>query len=86
MRKSINKNLLIKNKVKSFLEKATNQKIQGDQLNLIDKGIINSFTMIKLITFIEKEFNVDVQIESLTPQNFNTLKKIAKKIMIWQQK
>lgn len=65
-------------KIKTFLEKETQRKINDYSENLIDNGLLDSFSMIKLISFIEGKFNLKIDMEELSPGNFNSVNKIAK--------
>lgn len=65
-----------KENLKEFLEKETQNKIDDENINLIERGILDSFTMIKLIGFIEKDLGVKLDMEKLTPDNFNSIKTI----------
>lgn len=67
----------LKNKIKRFLEKETQAKIKGASENLIDRGILDSFSMIKIINFLEKELGVSIDMEKLSPDNFNSVNTIA---------
>lgn len=72
-------------KIKGFLEKETQREIGSEDANLIEKGVLDSFSMIKLISFIETEFGVKVDMESITPENFNSVAKIAEMIKRWRK-
>jgi acyl carrier protein len=74
-----------KEKIKEFLEKETQRKIDTDSANLIEGGILDSFSMIKLIDFVEKEFGVKANMEELTPENFNSVETISTMAEKWQK-
>lgn len=63
----------MREKIKNFLEKETGHKISQDGANLIALGILDSFSMIKLIDFLEKEFDAKFDMEELSPENFNSV-------------
>ncbi len=71
-------------KIKTFLEKETQHQIESDGTNLIEKGVLDSFSMIKLINFVETELGVKVDMEEITPGNFNSVETIARKIETWR--
>lgn len=64
-------------RIKSFLEKETGHAINGDRLNLIEAGIVDSFSMMRLIDFLEKEFGITLNLEELSPENFNSVAGIS---------
>jgi acyl carrier protein len=41
--------------------------------SLISSGIIDSLSLIRLINFIESRFNVTIEDDEVTPDNFETL-------------
>lgn len=63
--------------IKLFLKKETGHAISDDGLNLIEAGIIDSFSMMQLIGFLEKEFGITLNLEELSPENFNSIAGIA---------
>ncbi|MEK7654186.1 MAG: acyl carrier protein [Patescibacteria group bacterium] len=67
----------IKNKLREFLEKETQKEISNDSENLLAANILDSFSMMKLISFIESDLGVKIDMEKLTPENFNSVDKIA---------
>ncbi|MEK9186286.1 MAG: acyl carrier protein, partial [Patescibacteria group bacterium] len=54
----------------------TQKKIGNEDVDLIAGGVLDSFTMIKLIDFIEKELGVKLDMERLTTENFNSINTI----------
>jgi acyl carrier protein len=44
---------------------------------LIESGIIDSFGIMSLISFIEKEFGIRISNNELVPENFENIAKIA---------
>tara|TARA_Y100000310_G_scaffold329502_1_gene399499 strand:- start:4347 stop:4667 length:321 start_codon:yes stop_codon:yes gene_type:complete len=76
--------LEIKDTIKKFLEQETQQELNDTALNLVDKGMIDSFGMIKLITFIEEEFNMDVDLDSMGAESFNSIDNLAEQIKKWK--
>ena len=63
--------------IESFLEKETGHAIADARANLIETGAVDSFSMIKLIAFIEERFNVAIDMEELSPENFYSLESMA---------
>lgn len=68
-------------RIKEFIETETQKKVETYETNLIETGILDSFTMIKLINFIETELGIEVNMEELSPANFNSLITIEKTIL-----
>jgi len=48
--------------------------------SLLERGIIDSLGILKLLAFIEEKFQVKVSDEELIPENFETLSTIAELI------
>lgn len=67
----------LEEKIKNFLEKETQQVVETDDADLIKRGILDSFSMIKLINFIETDLGVKIDMEELNPENFNSVIKIS---------
>lgn len=49
-----------------------------DDDQLFEKGIIDSLGFIKLLTFIEKQFSVNIEMSEVTMDKFATVNDIAK--------
>ncbi len=73
----------ISNKIKEHLEKETKKEISSLSLNLIDNGFIDSFGMIKLITFLEKEFNLIADVDAMTEESFTSIRNISELVVRW---
>ena len=71
----------IKNKLLDMLEKYSASQssiIVNPAANLFEQGILDSFTMVRLITEIEKEFSVKINSDDLSYQNFSTLNELSR--------
>ncbi len=51
---------------------------------LLESGILDSLSLLKLLVFLEEEFNVPVDEFELIPENFNTVHAICAYILSWQ--
>jgi acyl carrier protein len=43
-----------------------------DSTDLIDKGVIDSMSLLRLVSFIEEHFHIQVQDEDMVPSNFRS--------------
>ena len=48
-----------------------------ENTNLIERGIIDSMSLVRLISFIEENYEIRVQDEDIVPENFSSLNKIS---------
>jgi len=48
-----------------------------EDTNLIERGIIDSMSLVRLISFIEENYEIQVQDEDIVPENFSSLNKIS---------
>ena len=49
-----------------------------DHTELKESGILDSLATLKLVTFLEESFNVELEANDLTPANLETLESIEK--------
>ena len=45
----------------------------GDEDSLLESGILDSMAIMKLITFLDEQFNVELTDEEFDPENFESL-------------
>ncbi len=50
-----------------------NERGLEDDEPLFDSGIIDSLGLMKLLAFIEKKFNISIEMSEIMIENFNTL-------------
>ena len=62
--------------IRKFLEEETQSQF-NDSDNLIEKGVLDSFLMIKLIGYLEKNLGTKIDMGKLTPYNFNSVLTIS---------
>jgi len=65
-------------KTQGFLnEKITLQ----DNDSLSETGVIDSITLLQLVDFLENTYNIEIPVEMITPENFDTLAGISQSVM-----
>lgn len=50
--------------------------------NLADDGILDSFDIIQLVSELDRVLDIDIPVEAIIPENFNSLEAIEKLIKI----
>lgn len=80
----------IKKQIIEFLKKGNPlvrklKKIPLDQ-SLLQRGYIDSFAFIELISFLEKTFKISIEDQEINPENFGSINKMAKVVFIKLQK
>jgi acyl carrier protein len=48
-----------------------------ENTNLIERGIVDSMSLVRLISFLEENYEMQVQDEDIVPENFSSLNKIS---------
>ena len=69
------KSLIIDYVKREYLEEDSEQDVT-ENTPLISSGIVDSFSMVSLKTFLEKKFNVKIPDEKATPEAFDTVNNI----------
>ncbi len=49
----------------------------GDDASLLDEGIVDSIGVLELVDFVSTEFGVDVGPDDITPENFDSVNRLA---------
>ncbi len=49
----------------------------GDQASLLDEGVVDSTGVLEVIGFLESEFGLEVEDAEITPENFDSIARIA---------
>lgn len=60
-----------------ILRAAPNVSIEADQL-LLEEGVLDSLGLQQLVTFLEEEYAVQFMDDHLTPENFESVRAIAR--------
>jgi acyl carrier protein len=69
------KDLIIDYVKKEYLDEDAEEEI-NENTPLISSGIVDSFSMVSLKTFLEKKFNIKIPDEKATPEAFDTVNNI----------
>ena len=62
--------------VAEYLEEDSGEEI-GIDSPLISSGIVDSFSMVSLKTFLERKYKISIPDDKATPEAFDTVRKIA---------
>jgi acyl carrier protein len=72
---------VIKERLKNHANDVDWTKVSDDD-SLWNEGVLDSIRMIELISFIEKEFNIKIENDDLTPDNFDSINRISQYISL----
>jgi acyl carrier protein len=53
--------------------------------SLTETGVIDSIILLQLVDFLENKYKIEIPLEMLTPENFDTLAGIDKSVMKLKQ-
>jgi acyl carrier protein len=70
------KQMIIDYVKKEFLEEDSDVEVKEDT-PLISSGIVDSFSMVSLKTFIEKKYKISIPDDKATPEAFDSVNKIV---------
>lgn len=60
-----------------FASQSDRAKDLGEEDSLLERGLLDSMALVKLITFLEERFGVQLSDEEFDPDNFETLSAIS---------
>lgn len=63
--------------VTSELARARGRSGVGFEEDLLEIGVLDSISIVRLVAFVEQAFDIEVLDEDLAPQNFQTIANIA---------
>ena len=69
----------MKDKIITYLkEEISNEPVDDIDINedLLGSGIVDSMGMMRLVVFLEKEFQIKIEAEDMTVENFKTVQNI----------
>jgi acyl carrier protein len=67
----------IRDAIRHFVQSATRTPLLDDDANLFESGIVNSLFAIQLMTFLEREFDIEVTPDDLDIEHFKSLNATA---------
>ena len=70
------KQMIIDYVKKEFLDEDSDVEVKEDT-PLISSGIVDSFSMVSLKTFLEKKFKISIPDDKATPEAFDSVNKIV---------
>lgn len=70
----------MENTILKVLEEINEELLEYDGEDMIEDGIVNSFTFIGLVSSLEDEFGIDIDEEYLTSQYFGNKNRIIETI------
>lgn len=62
-----------KETIRNFILDSINIPDLNDDDNLFESGIVNSLFAVQLMTFLEKSFNIEVTMDDLSMDNFESI-------------
>jgi acyl carrier protein len=73
--------LPLEERVKSVIIRFTNERIDRDR-SLIDSGLIDSLTLVNVIQVIQETFGIEIGVQDITIDNFDTVRRITELIKL----
>lgn len=73
------KNMIIEYVKKEYLDEDSDMEVKADT-KLISSGIVDSFSMVSLKTYLEKKFSIKLPDEDATPEAFDSVNNIIELI------
>jgi acyl carrier protein len=71
----------IEDRIKNYIAKnllfSNNGFSYDDNASFLDEGIVDSVGVMELVSFVEEDFHVKVEDLDITPDNFDSVSKIA---------
>ena len=70
--------------IREYLEEGDDREVT-DATPLISGGIVDSFSMVSLLRFLEKRYSIDIPDDAATPEAFDTVQRIAALVRRFQK-
>jgi acyl carrier protein len=74
----ISKDILQFLKSRGFLD---GKNVVNDQESLTETGVIDSIGLLQLVDYLEGTYKIEIPMELITPENFDTLSGISQSVM-----
>lgn len=72
--------MAVKEDIIAILKEIKPTKNLADVNNIVEGGYIDSFELMFLITSISEKFNISIEVDDITPENFNSVDGITKMV------
>lgn len=63
----------MKDRILNILKSMDDSVDYASETNLIDDKVIDSLTLTALISELESEFNIEIDMDDIVPENFNSI-------------
>ena len=74
-------NLLVEERIRDFIARnllySSDGFPYGDDASFLQEGIVDSLGILQLVEFTQKEFRLTVSQEEVTPENFDSVRKLG---------
>jgi acyl carrier protein len=70
--------------IREYVQEGDDQEITGTT-PLISSGLVDSFSMVSLLRFLEKKYAIDIPDAAATPEAFDTVERIAAVVRRFQK-
>ncbi|MBZ5547306.1 MAG: acyl carrier protein [Acidobacteriia bacterium] len=70
--------------IREYLPEGDDRQIT-EKTPLISSGIVDSFSMVSLLRFLEKKYSIHIPDEAATPEAFDTVERIATLVQRFQK-
>lgn len=65
--------MTIKEKVIEIMKEVKPAKDLSELSDIVEGGYIDSFELMTLITALSNEFDIDIEVDDIVPENFNSI-------------
>jgi acyl carrier protein len=70
--------------IREYLPEGDDREV-NERTPLISSGLVDSFSMVSLLRFLEKKYSIHIPDEAATPEAFNTVERIAALVRRFQK-